>query len=85
MHAAMAMNGGMGPDVPISSAPGHGHQGVAKGASMDQWLVEETHKLERQQKLQQQKLLELQQVRTKTMLLFFLRGGGRYMCIYVLF
>lgn len=29
------------------------------------WLVEETQKLERQQKLQQQKLMELQQVHTR--------------------
>ena len=31
------------------------------------WLVEETHKLERQQKIQQQKLLELQQVNSRVL------------------
>lgn len=31
-------------------------------APIDRWLVEETQKLERQQRIQQQKLLELQQV-----------------------
>ena len=31
-------------------------------AGIDRWFMEETHKLERQQRVQQQKLLELQQV-----------------------
>lgn len=33
------------------------------GLYLCRWLLQETHRLERQQKIQQQKLLELQQVR----------------------
>ena len=39
-----------------------GGQHQLQQPTVDRWLVEETQKLERQQRIQQQKLLELQQV-----------------------
>lgn len=48
----------VGASPPYCTSIGSGQQPPA----LDRWLVEETHKLERQQRLQQQKLLELQQV-----------------------
>ena len=45
---------------------GQGYEGGDRGA----WLVEQSQKLEKQQALQQQKLLELEQVRTCIMYMY---------------
>ena len=60
-HAEMSPKGGSNRPycTTVTSGQQQHHQ---RPAHIDRWLVEETHKLERQQRLQQQKLLELQQV-----------------------